>query len=410
MDGSVEDATITNDGADITVKSGKGTLKLTAPTNFANNGTKLLVGDKKVYSIAKNQTLSLSDSEDFADYFYGTDGSAISLANYQNDISVDLSSSMFKNISTLTGGKGNTTLIGSAKGDSLVGGAGATSLYGGAGKDTLKSGSGVTTFFLATGGGKDTVQGFVVGTNEDTSDVVNIFNASLTDVKRTAADTFTMKVSDSDSLQVTQATSGLDQKIQWASGDAKGVAKIGYSSQANSFTYDSEVTNYLGGSKNDTVSFGSGSDDVNLWLDNETAYSSIETFDATGRTGSVLIAGSAANSETIKGGNGDSSLWGGAGSNKDVLIGNSSATNVFFYGMGNGSDSISGSSKDTINLFDIQLSDLTAATIDTTNRRVILTTTANETVTVSGGVQDFVVGGVTYTTKYASSSDWSVKE
>ena len=410
VDGSIESATIESASNKITVKSGKGSLVLNGATGYSATGNKLLVGDKKVYSIEKGQSLAVSSSDDFADYFYGTGGSAITLKDYEDDINVDLSSTMFKNISTVTGGKGNTTLMGTAKADSLVGGAGTTSLYGGAGRDSLKSGSGVTTFFITTGAGKDSVEGFVTGTDDTKSDVVNMFNAGLAGITRTSDSVFTLKVSDSDSLQVSQASSGIDQKIQWVSGNVKGVAKIGRTDKSNSFSYDEEVTNYLGANNyNDTVKFSSSTSEVNLWLDQQTAYASIETFDASSVSGNVLIAGTAA-SETLKGGIGESSLWGGAGNGKDVLIGSSSGTNTFFYGLGNGSDSISGSSKDTVNLFDIQLSDLTAADVDTTNRKVVFTTTSGDTVSVSGGVKDFVVGGQTFTTNYASKSDWSLKE
>ena len=406
VDGSIEDTTFTNDGTNVTIKSGKGTLEL--ENGGAATGAKILVGNKKVYSIREGAQLAVSSEDDLADYFYGTSKSGIDLTSYQDDISVDLSNSMFKNITSVTGGTSNTTIMGSKANETLFGGTGTTSLYGGAGKDSLVSGSGATAFFLATGVGKDSVSGFVSGTT-DNSDTLNIFGAGISSIKRSAADTFTVKANDSDSLQIAQSNSGANEMIQWQSGDAKGVAKIGFNSTANSFTYDEEVTNYLGGSKNDTVSYGSTSDDITLWLDQQTAYSSIETFDASGVSGDVLIAGTSA-SETILGGTNNSSLWGGVGDSKDVLVGNYSGTNSFFYGMGQGSDSISGGSNDTMNLYDINLSDLTSAKIDTSNRQVIFTTTAGHTVTVSGGVQDFVVGGVTYTTSYASSGDWSVKE
>ncbi len=405
VNGTAEDVDINNDGTNVTVKDGKGSLQLTGKGSTGTDGVKLLFGNKKVYSIAEGTQLAVSSAEDFADYYYGTkntaNGSGINLANYADDISVDLSNAMFNDIASVTGGSANTTIMGSKAAETLFGGTGATSLYGGAGKDSLVSGTGVTTFFLTNGVGKDS--------NEETSDVVDIFNAPLTGITRSATNTFTVKVSDTDSLQIAQATDGVDQKIQWVSGAAKGVAKIGMSSQANNFSYEEGVTNYLGGSKNDTISFGSGSEDINLWLDQISAVSSIETFDASSRSGSVLIAGSSAAAETLRGGSGDSSLWGGTGNQKDVLVGNTSGTTNFFYGKGQGSDSISGGSNDTVNLYDMQLSDLASANVDTSNRRVIFTTTAGDTVTVSGGVQNFSVGGTTYQTSYASSTDWTAK-
>ena len=410
VDGNIADMTVSDDGTsgNVTVKSGKGTLDLQNVTTDGTTGAvKLLVNGKKVYSVADGKTVSVASADDIADYFYGSKDSGIYLGDYEDDISVDLSNAMFKNIVSVTGGKANTTIMGSKAAETLYGGTGTTSLYGGAGKDSLVSGTGVTTFFLTNGAGKDSVSGFVTGTDESTSDVLNIFNAGLTGITRSSGSSFTLKVSDTDSLTVNQASGDYNDKIQWVSGSAKGVAKIGYSSQANTFAYDSEVTNYLGGSKSDTVTF-SGSEDVNVWLENNGTYSSIEVLDASGSTGDATLAGSAA-SETLRGSNGNASLWGGVGNAKDVLISNSSSTTTFFYGMGQGSDSISGGTNDTVNLYDMQLSDLASANIDTSGRRVIFTTTAGDTVTVSGGVQNFTVGGTTYQTSYASNTDWTAK-
>ena len=80
----------------------------------------------------------------------------------------------------------------------------------------------------------------------------------------------------------------------------------------------------------------------------------------------------------------------------------------FFYGLDNGNDSIQGHAGDTVDLFDMKLSDITEAVIDTANKLVIFKTTANETVTVSGGVTDFKVGNQLYITNYKSGG-WITK-
>ncbi len=80
----------------------------------------------------------------------------------------------------------------------------------------------------------------------------------------------------------------------------------------------------------------------------------------------------------------------------------------FFYGLDNGNDSIQGHAGDTVDLFDMKLSDITEAVIDTASKLIIFKTTANETVTVSGDVTDFKLDGQIWTTDYKSSS-WTTK-
>ena len=171
-------------------------------------------------------------------------------------------------------------------------------------------------------------------------------------------------------------------------------------------SYDYAVTDYVGSSKVDTITVAD-SGVVEIWMDGskDKSYNSIEVINAAGNAYDVTIAGGEGNN-TLIGSQGNSSLWGGAGNGIDVLVGNGHTN--FFYGLGNGNDSISGHQGDTVELFDMKLSDITEAVIDTANKRVILKTTANETVTVSGGVTDFKVGNQLYITNYKSGG-WITK-
>lgn len=409
VNGTINDLKFTGTGTGaVTVKGGKSTL-VTNVTAGTDNSAHFIIKenntDKKVYVINDNGTLAFDDNSEMADYFIGsgTVGSGIALTGYSGDIMVDLTNSAFRNIASVTGGDGNSTLIGGTGKETLTGGKGTTSIYGGAGSDLLVSGEGSTTFFQMNGGGKDTVSGFVAGT-EDNSDVLNL--SSVSTISRKDASNFTVKVTDADVLTVQQgANSGVDVGVKWASGDASGVAKIGITGQENGFTYASGITNYIGSSKNDVVSLAGGTtDNFEVWVDKTGGtFSSIEAYDMSGTTGDVLFAGKANTSETITGGQGSSSLWGGAGNTKDVLVGNGSGTTQFFYGLGEGSDVINGSSQDSVNLYNITVNDITKATINDNN--VVFTTTGNTTVTVSGGVGTFkLADGSAWTANYSSKT------
>ncbi len=403
MGGTADDLKIVNNGAgkDISLRSGSATLTINGKGTATDE--KVLISGKKVDVIAKNATVQVTDDSTIADYYVGTEASAIDLSTYSGNIEVNLSDERFRNITTLQAGTGNMSVLGGKAAESLVGGSGATSLYGGAGKDTLKSGAGKTTFFANESSGKDVVVDFAVGTS-DTSDVINVNN--LKSLTRSDNTNFTVDLDGTNSLKVTQKSGDINSNIQWASGDASGVVKIGKSSSDNKFSYDVATTNYVGSTKTDTVSLASGTtDSFEVWVDQTgDMFNSIEVYDFSQTTGDVLAAGKNGVSETIVAGKGNSSLWGGTGSTKDVLVNkNSSATAEFFYGMGDGNDEIQGQKGDSVNLYNLSVSDITKATINSNN--VVFTTSANETVTVSGSVGTFkLADGSSWTADYSKKS------
>ncbi len=299
------------------------------------------------------------------------------------------------------------TLMGGKGADTLKAGSGTSSLWGGSGNDILISSSeNSNEIFFLTGDGRDTVQGFTTYSSDtsDTADVLNFFGNSITGVEMTDKG---LKLHNGDSNMLVTSSYDENTMFRWKDGEAEGIAKVGKNDSANSMNYDASVTNYIGGKGIDSVKLGSDDGAVNVWMDGSNgsaSYDSIEILDASSSKSDATLAGGLGK-ETIVGSRGLSSLWGGMGSSADVLIGNGQTD--FFYGLGNGNDSISGHRGDTVDLFDMKLSDLTSAVIDTANRRVIFTTTAGDKVTVSGGVESFKIEGHTYTTSYSSSNDWN---
>ena len=84
----------------------------------------------------------------------------------------------------------------------------------------------------------------------------------------------------------------------------------------------------------------------------------------------ALILAGTSNSNTIYGGSGNSSLWGGYNSVDDTLVGGAGAE-MFWYGKYDGYDVVSNAnSSDVVNLYDVNLSEITAA--DVTAGQVVL--------------------------------------
>lgn len=241
--------------------------------------------------------------------------------------------------------------------------------------------------------------------NASTADTLDFYGQGVTSVNVTSKG---LKLYNGEDSMLISGSFDENTMFQWKNdtSDKIRVVKAGRANTTNNMSYDYAVTDYVGSSKVDTITVAD-SGVVEIWMDGskDKSYNSIEVINAAGNAYDVTIAGGEGNN-TLIGSQGNSSLWGGAGNGIDVLIGNGHTN--FFYGLGNGNDSISGHQGDTVELFDMKLSDITEAVIDTANKRVILKTIANETVTVSGGVTDFKVGNQLYITNYKSGG-WITK-
>ena len=395
----------------VTVTDGTASLELGSLTqNDTTKAYELLVGTSKV-AVAKSGEIIKADDLSYADYWIGTydkttkTGSGVDLSDVASVVNVNLDAlTNVRDMTTVTGGSGVTSLIGSSAAESLVAATGSTtSLYGGAGNDTLVSSSDTKTeFFFMNGSGKDTIQGFLTG---DTADVVNFFGSGLGSIVRSDASNVVVTTSDGSKLTIGQATSSDDAKINWVSGDASGVAKIA-SSMGGSLSYESDVTNYIGASQKDTLTVATTDGSaVNIWMDGSqgVSYSDIDVINASGNSGNTTIAGSAT-AETITGGSGNASLWGGNGKDADMLNSTSGSTTMFFYGQNQGNDVFNGSTNDVMNLYDLNLANVKSANIE--SGRVVFTTTASDTVTVNG-VQTFQLADGTKWKADYSTNQWT---
>ncbi|MBO6291727.1 MAG: hypothetical protein J6N51_05650, partial [Selenomonas sp.] len=295
------------------------------------------------------------------------------------------------------------SLIGGQSRDTIVAGNGASSLWGGAGRDLIESNSEAshTIFFLA-GDGNDTVTGFTAY-GEDNADTLNFLGQGVTSVKHT--DKGIQLYHGSDKMTLT-GNFDANTMIQWENGNDHGIAKIGKTGEDNKFTYNEEVTSYLGSSGKDTLTIGADDDNAEIWLDGSHGANcdSVEILDASSTSGTVILAGGEGK-QTITGGKGNSSLWGGTGSATDVLNGGS-GEDVFYYGKEEGNDIVNNASADDkVMLYNLSLGDLKAADIG--SNKVTITQQNGQTLTINGRAGEFTLSdGSTWTADY-STKTWN---
>lgn len=85
-----------------------------------------------------------------------------------------------------------------------------------------------------------------------------------------------------------------------------------------------------------------------------------------------------------------------------------SGTNKFFYGLGEGNDVINGTKKsDTVNLYNLNLSDLTGYEIE--SDKITITQTNGQKLTVSGQANEFTMADGTTRVADHSTKTWSQK-
>ena len=101
-----------------------------------------------------------------------------------------------------------------------------------------------------------------------------------------------------------------------------------------------------------------------VWADHLTDVYYVTDIDAVDNPNSLILAGNVL-SNVIYGGSGNSSLWGSSNNVDDTLVGGSGA-DMFWYGKYEGYDVVTNAnSSDTVNLYDVSLSEITAADVST---------------------------------------------
>ncbi len=272
----------------------------------------------------------------------------------------------YRNISAKTLDARNSTrkrtLVGNLRDNVIYAGSSGDSIWGGSGNnDTMYGGNGRDMFWYGMTDGVDFIRNFVFG-SADNSDVINFYNGGVEHAYRDN-NTLHMRMTTGEELLIPTEYS-VDTEIQYST-DATNIsrAKIGDFFNSNTLTYDPAVNLFMGGSPDNTLKVADSRKNM-IWLDGSygQSYYEITNIDASESTGDNQLAGANDSNIKIVGGAGNSSLWGGNGAySNDTLIGGTGAE-TFFFGKYEGNDLIIGAAdNDTINLFNIALSDITVA-------------------------------------------------
>ncbi|MBE6102694.1 MAG: hypothetical protein E7200_11510 [Selenomonas ruminantium] len=378
-----------------------------------------------------------TDVESMADYYIAAGDTAnLSFSGISDTLTIELgntgvyggSSTFVGNFDSVTGGTTNTVIIGAGnKKETLTAGGGLTSLWGGGSAADSLIGAGATagnktTFFYRAGDGKDTVNGSNWGNGSD-ADVLDLTGVTMTSIKKDATNGMVISTnSDADKLTVQGVATENDVVKFTLDGTTVLQGKYGITdgTVTNNFTYDSNVSVYYGG-KSDTLTVGSGITEANIQLDGSqgVGYAGITTVDASGNNGSIIIGGTGTANESIMAGTGSSSIWGGAGSSKDTLVGSGSGSTTFYWGTDNGNDTISSTtSSDKVFFYNISSTAGTVTDIKDTvdsDGTMVFTLASGEKLTLTGlnasAVTQFTFAdGATYTYDYSAEAGkrWSV--
>ena len=251
----------------------------------------------------------------------------------------------------------NLILVGNTLSNVINGSSGSSTLWGGGeGDNTITGGASRDQFWYA-GGGNDIVTNFLTGM-ADNSDVAVLVGNTVSVVRSGKNIFINFGDGHSVNLQTDSATS--DELIMY-SADGENIfgAKIGDDSATN-LTY-SNCTDYFQLSQPGVLNVVD-SEDNNIQLDGAigTVYNNIIDIDASSSTGNNTLAGDS-NSNQITAGSGNDSLWGGSG--EDTLIGGE-GDDMFFFGKTDGTDIVENASEnDTVNLYDVNLEEITSAEI-----------------------------------------------
>lgn len=338
---------------------------------------------------------SVTSNDEVADFYLAErEGTVIFTDGVTEELTIDLSNPLqYQDIRHLVLGNNSKALvIGSddretvaVGGEAVVGANKIISLGGG--NDVVISGGDLGIaghdFMFGQGDGRDTVIGYnhYSGLNSDpdktASDVLIFQNLAGVKSEYNATENAVrveFALSDTDQAVVYEDANTYDYNKEMyhvliADSQSDGIAKIGYSTIANTFSYDKEVDYYVGssGEARDTLVINATNENVEVRMDGQKQdgkfYRGIGVIDASAATfTNTTLTGSAANNSIVSGGEGTINfLWGGAGNN--TLVGgagqdfflytknanayvagadhsNTSGTNDLIYGYDSNTDSI----------------------------------------------------------------------
>ena len=363
---------------------------------------------------------------------YMGENSGVNLATFDESAFVNLNQGegllggeyvQFGGITKLQGGSGSNTLIGSGgSNNTIVAGVGISSIWGGGASNDTLSGVGSsleslktasTTFFYMNGDGKDAITdfSFLTEDNGDTADKLNIYTAAVAEVQTSGNDVIISLNNEADKLTMKDAV-GKDFRVEY--GELGNNQTVTAQVHSNSLEFNGRANYYQATGKNASLTVNSELNSVDIWLNNDSNYSSntylgdIKYLDASNIEGQSTLVGNAHNNSIVASQE-NSSLWGGEQPTNDTLVGGNGA-DMFWYGINEGSDVIQDiDSEDTVNLYNISLNDIGTADV-TSNSVTIALKDSTNVLRVQGSVTGAgfrLADGTTYAVD--SSRNWYQK-
>ena len=231
--------------------------------------------------------------------------------------------------------------------------------------------TGTTTFQYLANDGQDTINGFEFATSADAAgDWINITTANEVTSVSLRGNNVVMYIngSETDYLTLTQGK-GEDFRINNLT------AKV----DDRNLAFDGLANCYVADGTNATITVADSLETASVWLNDKqtglhgTYYlGDITVVDGSKSAGSLILTGNALNN-TIIGGAGVNSIWGGYGYDNDVLIGGS-GQNTFFFALVNGNDVIQGAHDgDVIDLGTLTTNDIAGTIVNETGTAIGLT-------------------------------------
>ncbi len=310
---------------------------------------------------------------DLANVFFGKN-SGVNFSEYTGAISVNLdtgtgnvgsSSAQFKGINQLTGGAGASTLTGAADtANTLTSGMGGGQIRSNSGNDLMIGQSGktsATTFQYLAGDGQDTIKGFEFATSADAAgDMIDITTANAVTTVSLSGGNVILYINGSETDYLTLAEGkGNDFRINNL------VAQV----DDRHLEFDGTADCYVADGGNATVQVDASLAAAEVWLNDmgnglHGAYylGDITVVDGSKSAGQLILTGNDLNN-TVIGGSGTNSIWGGYGYDSDLMIGGS-GQNTFFFALVNGNDVIEGAHDgDVIDLTTVNTSEIVGTQI-----------------------------------------------
>ena len=370
-------------------------------TGFTGNAANVISNGHNLYvnnSVLGGTTTTMDETTtSIAGITFSADGTAVTVDSSYAGTAINLNDAPgVVNVDASGAGDFSTgfTIYGNAQNNYIQGSYNTNNtLWGGSGNNTLRGAPALGSTFIYTGGGND-VAYFVPN-----SDRIYL-GTEISGVAHSGSVYALGTPQGTTLLLATSGTTDYDQIFYTTDGTNLQTAQIADMSSTTIPYMGADLTALaqpgtlvVWGSADETLTLDDGStytfegSNYDIRLDGSTGQTFINVYnvDASNSFGNDLIFGDA-NSNVILEGGGNNTLWGGTGSAVDYLQGGT-GEDVFFYGKTEGNDIIVNASlPDSVNLYDVTLSDIISATETESNGTgtISLTFNTGNTLTIQG--------------------------